>query len=712
VRVTIAAKMRLALGIAVLASVLGCSASTTPHTAAPRAIAEPASDTGVLTLTADTELDPARTYGPIVIARRGITVEGRGAWVVGATTGAPRDFTGVGIAARDVSDVTLRNVNVKGFRIGLQVEGGANWTIEDCDVSDNFHDPDFDWGEQPPGGGIVLTNVRGGLVRRNRAQHNWNGCSLRDCTGLVLMGNDFSHASNTCLSLWHSSANQVMSNNLSWGLRIRPGETHARDSTGVLIESGSDYNLFLENDVTHGGDGIFIRVLNNWTSTGNWFADNDCSFANNNAFEAWSPGNVFQGNKANHSSYGFWLGASEETTLLGNEAAWNGSPDGFHNAPEAFGHGGIVFVNGPSNHTTVEENHCHDNAGGGIVLRGDLATEGRAWRAFHWVIQENVLEQNRWGIYVQHADWIDIGPNSFRDNRDADVFDAGDVTNLFRRDTPGPARAAPIVRIETDAAGPWRAGERVRLRAIGPAAPQAKLHFRWDLGDGTVAEGTAVEHAFTTAGFYPVGVTVDDGRRAGLAHLDVLVHDGLHELGTERASEGDAAPQWTQDAGGASRVRAEAWDGQDMQADTVTVTPVVGSSCVHARIDPYDGNRVALLWPATRDAGQPLTDASTLIVWLRARNPNLPAWQDVNPVITVFEDEQHWLRFTPARDLLANPPHLYGRDGWNRFAVPLAGDELWKREGPGLRTLSWLTIGLDSWGWEPFDVWIDGLSVR
>ena len=63
----------------------------------------------------------------------------------------------------------------------------------------------------------------------------------------------------------------IRENNLSYGLRIKPGEVHARDSTCVLIESGSNDNRFLDNDCTHGGDGVFIRVLNGWVSTGNVF---------------------------------------------------------------------------------------------------------------------------------------------------------------------------------------------------------------------------------------------------------------------------------------------------------------------------------------------------------------------------------------------------------------------------------------------------------
>src|SRR5262245_12680371 len=256
--------MRRMLAIAVLSTGLGCAAP----------VAQPAPGSETLVLTADARLDPSRAYGPIVIAADGITVDGQGAWVIGATTGAPRNFTGIGIAARGVSGVTLRNVNVKGFGVGLQVEEGANWTIEGCDLSDNFHDPDFGWGEQPRRGGIVLTGVRESTLRGNRAERNWDGCSLQDCDGNTLERNDFSHASNTCLKLWRSSRNRLLQNDLSWGLRISPGETHARDSTGVLIESGSDANVFDGNDVTHGGDGIFIRVLNNWTSTGNTFVGN------------------------------------------------------------------------------------------------------------------------------------------------------------------------------------------------------------------------------------------------------------------------------------------------------------------------------------------------------------------------------------------------------------------------------------------------------
>jgi len=56
------------------------------------------------------------------------------------------------------------------------------------------------------------------------------------------------------MSLWTACRNRVLKNNLSWGIRIKPGEVHARDSACVMIQAGSDDNYFADNDITHGGD--------------------------------------------------------------------------------------------------------------------------------------------------------------------------------------------------------------------------------------------------------------------------------------------------------------------------------------------------------------------------------------------------------------------------------------------------------------------------
>src|SRR5262249_47426739 len=158
------------------------------------------------------------------------------------------------------------------------------------------------WGNNGRRGGIVFEQVRRSAVRKCKANRVWDGCVLVGSDDNTLEDNDFARTSNTCLRLWRSSRNQVLRNRLDHGVRIAPGEVHARDSACLLIESGSDDNRFVDNSCTHGGDGIFVRVLNGWVSTGNLFEGNDASYAHNNCVECWAPRNTFRKNKANHGS--------------------------------------------------------------------------------------------------------------------------------------------------------------------------------------------------------------------------------------------------------------------------------------------------------------------------------------------------------------------------------------------------------------------------
>jgi hypothetical protein len=44
--------------------------------------------------------------------------------------------------------------------------------------------------------------------------------------------------------------------------------------------------------------------------------------------------------------------------------------------------------------------------------------------------------------------------------------------------------------------------------------------------------------------------------------------------------------------------------------------------------------------------------------------------------------------------------------------VPLGGGEGWKQTGVLPSRLEWLSLGFDSWGAPPLQIWIDGLSWR
>lgn len=662
-------------------------------------------------VTADLTLDPAQTYdAPLVIKASNITIDGRGAWLVGAKGGNPKTFTGAAITLEGVSNVTVKNINAKGWETGLKARRCSTLVVEQCNFSDNFHDPDFGWGENGRRGGIVFEQVVRSNVRKTKANRVWDACVLVDSDDNTLEDNDFSRTSNTCLKLWTSSHNVVRNNNLSYGLRIAPKEVHARDSTSVLIESGSNENRLIKNDCTHGGDGIFVRVLNGWCSTGNEFIENDCSYANNNGVECWAPRNVFRKNKANHCSYGFWLGGSDQTVLEDNEASFNGLSDGFHNSPHLpdQGHAGIVFMFGPSSHIVARGNRCVGNNGAGIAAIGDQPSKGAKWKAFHWVVEGNVLERNRWGFYAQFADWLTLNGNQFAENRVADVEWREGVTRASRGIAGKlPINRPPLVQLE----GPEvvQVGQLVKWKANGGFTNDTKTPatIEWDLGDGQTRRGPEVERTYDRVGFYRVGVTVshfsaDQTFGSQLAWRDLYVVGKVAEIGTD-----GHAGEWS-------------WIEEPRLGMTFRDDPAVriaGRSSVAVVVDPYHGVRANLLFPKSRDAQWSLKDKKKLVFWFKAINQNLPGWQDVNPVVTFYESDKRYLRLVPKRDLLSQPTYNEAREGWRLFEVPLAGDEDWKRETAGLSqdedrpsTVRYLTLGVDSWGGDPLKLWLDGLG--
>ncbi len=621
-------------------------------------------------ITTDTVLpkDAVLAQG-IVIDKDHITVDGNGATLQGP--GKPGDrasFTGVGVRAKGRSGVTIRNLKVRGFESALVAADGRDWRIEDCDFSDNYHDPDYGWGDYERVGGMILTRMHGCTIRRNRANRVWNGCDLWESHDNTIEKNDFSHCSNVCLKLWLACRNVVRDNNLSYGIRISPGEVHARDSTSVLIETGSDHNRFERNDITHGGDGVFIRVLNGWCSRWNTFIENDCSYANNNGFEAWSPDNTYIRNKANHCSFGFWLGGSDHTVLIGNEAAYNGRPDGPHNAPEPdFVHGGIVIVGGTGTHTLIHGNHCHHNNGAGIVFRGDLGTRGRKWRMHHLVVQNNRLENNRWGLFARFSDWLDLAGNTFKDNQQDEFLE--EVTNLTRREADPKGLAPPTATMK----GPSRAavGETVTFDASESKDPGGRpLRFRWRVGEKEY-DGPRVTHAFDRPGFYRVGVTVTNGHLANLAFIDFYAVEAVKELFTE-----GQASQWGWAMGNNDDGRGRVRFADDAEA-------LVGKTSLLLTPDPYKGADVTAFFPKSKDAGWNLAGKTHLSFWLRFENPNNGGFQGPNPIIRLHGGKAAFT-YTPAfdgmpRNLLADLPYSEARHGWLRITMPLAGGEGWLR---------------------------------
>jgi len=643
----------------------------------------------------------------LVVHGSHLMIDGNGATLQGpGTTNNLKSLesAGIGLLLDGCVNVTIRNLKIHGFATGLNARDSRNLLIEQCDFSDNYHNPKHGWGELPARGGLLLERVQDSVVRNTRANRVWDGLHLVESDGNSIEENDFSDCSNTCAKLWHASRNRFTRNNLSYGIRIdrAAGEVHARDSTSVLIESGSDDNYWLRNDITHGGDGIFIRVLNGWVSRGNVFVENDTSHANNNCIESWSPGNTYIRNKANYGSYGFWLGGSDQTVLIGNEAAYNGLTNGNHNAPESgFAHGGIVIVGGSSSHTLLAGNWCHHNNGGGIVFRGDAGSKGARWRTHHWIVQQNRLENNRWPIWGRWGDEICLAQNVSTGNASNNFL--AEVTHL--RELPNNPALSRAPRIQWTSPARAVVGVPVRFDASASRDPEKQpLHFRWTAGDFS-GDQPVFEPTFTKAGFYRLGLTVDNGALADLAYRDLVVTEPVkQELGTE----GPAA-QWGFELEGNG-------DGRGQMSFDDDSDSVVGKTSIRFTPNPYPGQYATAIFPRGRDANWDFSGRTTLRFWIRAANPNLPGFQSPGPVLWLYGKESQ-VKIEPAkgRNLLVDLPYSEARWSWMPVEIPLAGNEAWSRKETGsfdLHHVTALGIALDSWGGDPFTIWIDGLAVE
>ncbi len=648
----------------------------------------------------------ARLSARLIIRASHVTVDGNGAVLAGpGQIGDAKSLenAGIGVLIESVTGVTLKNIRVHGFATGLVIRQARAVLVADSDFSDNYHNPAHGWGEMPTRGGILCENVRQSVFRSNRANRVWDGIHFIDSDENLVENNDFSRCSNTAAKLWKSSRNRFLSNNLSYGIRIdrAAGEVHARDSTCVLIETGSNDNYWSWNDITHGGDGIFIRPLNRWVSTGNVFVDNDTSYANNNCVESWSPGNMFIRNKANHGSYGFWLGGSDHTVLIGNEAAFNGLASGNHNAPEpGFRHGGIVIVSGSSSHTIVEGNHVHDNNGAGIVFRGDVESQGRKWRTEHWIIQQNRIENNRFGIWGRWGDGILLAANVFAGNEEGNFIT--NVSNLVELKGSPEIRTAPEARLLGPATA--RVGETVRLDGtLSRDLGGQPLSYRWWLHGEAGREGV-FERTFDQPGFYRIGLTVDNGALAALAWRDLIVTSPVaNELGTE----GQAA-NWG--------FELENNDGSGRVLFRDDPEAIIGNRCLHFTPDPYPGAFATAVFPKDRQARWDFSGRRQISFWVKAQNPNIPGYQNAGPVVR-FLTSAGQIELKPAKDgnLLNDPPFSEARWTWMPVVIPLAGDDAWQRTVTGdisLDRIDALSVSLDSWGGDPFEVWLDGLTVE
>ncbi|MBN1285924.1 MAG: right-handed parallel beta-helix repeat-containing protein [Anaerolineae bacterium] len=360
----------------------------------------------------------------ITIGADGVTLDGAGTQIVG------RDHTGAGLRAANVKGVTIQGISIAGYHHGVRMDRCEGVTVERITVRDTTEIPGIDtflnlWQRlaEAYGGGILLNEVTGGVIRDDDLQHQQNGVMLYNCTGLTVERNNASFNSGWGVYLARSNENIIQDNQLDFcnrTYRRKDGTIRVEaDAAAITLVHGSSRNKLLRNSCLCGGDGIFIAGYCHPGDVNpcsdNLVEANDCRLSPNNAIEStFSRGNVFRRNDCSRSNYGFWLGYSWDNLVEDNHVEFNRWV-------------GIAAEH--AHNMTFRSNTIRRN-GEGIRLwtrGGEILKYYPGFEvAFDCRIEDNLIESNEIGFNAYTGDdapdrdgySYHLAGNTFRDNRD------------------------------------------------------------------------------------------------------------------------------------------------------------------------------------------------------------------------------------------------------------------------------------------------------
>jgi nitrous oxidase accessory protein NosD len=282
--------------------------------------------------------------GAVTIQGDNLTLDFGGATLRGTpATTEPDARKGCGLLVRG-RNITIRNLRVHGYKLGLVARNAPGLKIENSDFSYNWkqrlkstleREDLSDWmsyhrNEKDEwlryGAGIYLRGCPEFTVKGTRITGGQNGLLLMECDRGTVYNNDFSFLSSLGIGMYKSSENRILHNRVDWCVR---GYSHGvynrgQDSAGILIYEQSHKNVFAYNSVTHGGDGFFLWAGQSTMDTGkggcndNLLYGNDFSHAPTNGIEATFSRNVFANNLILECWHGVWGGYSYDTKILGN----------------------------------------------------------------------------------------------------------------------------------------------------------------------------------------------------------------------------------------------------------------------------------------------------------------------------------------------------------------------------------------------------------
>ena len=306
-------------------------------------------------------------------------------WSGRAAPGDLKSFetAGAGIRADGCTNVTLRNLKAKGFAIGPGRQRRQGVAIENCDFSDNYHDPDHGWGELPPQRRHhAHPRPRCSVLRKNKANRVWDGLRPGRLQRQPDRRRTTSPTARTSApKMWTSCRNRFLNNNLSYGLRIDAPRRGPRPRLDLRADRERLGRQLLLSQRHHARRRrrVHPRAEQLGLDAATCSSRTTAPTPTTTASSAWSPGNTYHPQQGQPRQLRLLAGRQRPDRADRQRGGLQRPARPASTTPPkpGFGHGGIVIVGGPSSHTVIDGNHCHHNNGAGIVFRGDGTPQGR-----------------------------------------------------------------------------------------------------------------------------------------------------------------------------------------------------------------------------------------------------------------------------------------------------------------------------------------------
>ena len=358
----------------------------------------------------------------MVVERDDIVVDGRGYTLLGSGRGN-------GATLADRSNVTVRNMTIRNFDYGIELDSSSNSTLSGNNVAAN------NWI------GIMLYySSDGNVLSGNNVANNWDGIELDYSSNNVLSGNNVTANNADGIDVYSSDNNVLSGNNVANNYAgIVLGSSSGNTLSGNVMR-GNRYNFGVGGDVlsdylhsvdtsnlvdgkpvyyfvnqshivvnadaypeigylgfvncanvtvqglnlTNNGQGLLVEFTNDSKITGNNFANNEFGIW----FDSSSNSTLSGNNVTANTGDGIWLDNSSNNVLSGNNVTANNA-DGirlYYSSNNSVFHNS--FVNDTNQVYTESSNNTWDDA---------YPSGGNYWSNYTGVDMKSGFYQNETG---------------------------------------------------------------------------------------------------------------------------------------------------------------------------------------------------------------------------------------------------------------------------------------------------------------------------